>query len=502
MPSASFATVTPSRRLRSSSLSLARALPLALSLVPALALAGPPDLQSGDDHDPSIYGGQAAQYCGWPTAVYLDFGFSACTGTLVHPSLVITAAHCPDSTSGKNVTIRFGEGFGGGEGAVAATCYSNPSWTGAVGPQDFGYCRLSQPVNDVPIVPPAFGCEVSAITAGREVVIVGFGESDNGGSGSKREVTTTIQSIGQQALIGGNGADACFGDSGGPVYIQLKSEFGGDDTWRAFGITSGGGECGVGGIFALMHVAIPWIEQHSGIDITPCHDSEGNWAPTPDCGAIPYDPGNGAANGDWSSGCSNGSVSGFSGLCGDPFGSGEDMDPPSVNITAPSNGDVFDIPVGETQAEVTIDVAADDGEGFGVAEVRLLINGSEFAGNTDTSAPYTWTLVFGQGAYTITAVAEDWTGNEATSTAVGIGVGQDAPDVPDDGGGDEAGTTEGGTDTGVDEAGSADEVGDAGDDAGITVTADCTCSTDERGSGNSWLAGLGLLALFGVRRRR
>lgn len=471
---------------------------LALSLVPTLALAGPPDIEAGADHDPNIYGGAAVEYCGWPSAVYLDFGFSACTGTLVHPSIVITAAHCPDSTSGKNVTIRFGEDYAGGERAVAATCYSNPGWTGAVGPQDYAYCKLSQPVTDVPIVPAAFGCDVSALTIGREVVIVGFGESNNGGSGSKREVATTIVAIGDSAFIGGNGKDACFGDSGGPVFIQLKSEFGGDDTWRAFGITSGGADCGSGGTYSLMHEAIPWIEQHSGIDVTPCHDSEGNWAPTPDCGAMPYEPGNGSGAGTWASGCSEGPVSGFGALCGDAFGSGEDMDPPTVSIATPGNGDVFDIPPGETQAEVTIEVAADDGDGFGVAQVRLKINGAEFQGNVDTTAPYTWTLVFGQGGYTIEAIAEDWTGNEGVAAPVGIGVGQDAPNVPDpDTGGSESGSDP------SDSGNGNDEVGDTGDSGGgIDVSAACNCSTDEPQPSAPLLAGLGLLGLLGLRRRR
>lgn len=494
-------TWNPRRQLQTTSSIL---LALSLSLLPSIAGAGEPDLQAGEDDDPTIYGGTAAEYCGWPSTVYLDFGGGACTGTLVHPNIVITAGHCPDSTSGTNVIARFGEDFGGGERAVAGTCYSNPGWTGAVGPNDYAYCRLDSAVTDVPIIPPAFGCDVSAISPGREVVIVGFGESNNGGSGSKREVTTTINSISNEAFIGGNGKDACFGDSGGPVFIQLKSEFGGDDSWRAFGITSGGGDCGSGGIYSLMHVAIPWIEQHSGIDITPCQDSQGNWEPTPDCGGIPNDPANGSSAGSWATGCSDGPISGFGGLCGEPFGSGDDTDPPAVSIVSPSNGDVFDIPPGETQSEVTIDVTANDGEGFGVAEVRLLVNGSEFAGNVDSTAPYSWKLVFSPGAYTIEAFAEDWTGNEGQANSVGIGVGQDPPDVPDSDSGDSdsTGTDSGDPTAGNDEVGDGDEVGIGDDDGGVRVSADCNCSTDDPQPISPLLAGLGMLGLLGLRRRR
>jgi MYXO-CTERM domain-containing protein len=484
-------------------------------LLPASATAEDPPtgtdpelgVELGLEQDPLVYGGTAAKPCGWPSAVYLAFGSWACSGTLVHPEIVITAAHCPDSTSGRQATVGFGEGQGGGARSVGATCYSNPAYTGQVGGTDFGYCKLDQPVTDVPIIPPAWGCDTSALSVGREVVIVGFGLSDNGGSGSKREVTTTIAAIGDQAVIGGGGKDACQGDSGGPVYIKLKSEFGGDDTWRAFGITSGGGECGLGGIFSLMHEAIPWIEEDSGIDITPCHDSQGNWAPTPDCGGIPLDPANGM--GSWNTGCSDGPVSGFSALCGEPFGSGDDPDPPIVDIVSPASGTVFMVPQGETQADVAISVNADDGDGFGVADVRLTINGQEFPGNVDSSEPYEWGLVFGPGGYVIEAVATDYVGNESAPDVIAIGVDQDAPSLPGDGDGDggdgdgDSGDGDSGPDTGVD-TGMDDFGGETGGfgGGGAEASIGCACASaaGEQGWGGAGL--LGLLGLLGLRRRR
>ena len=480
----------------------------AASLIPAIAEAGDPphEIQEGLDQDPAVYGGTAAKTCGWPTAVYVGFSGWSCSGTLVHPDIVMTAAHCPNSTTGRPATISFGEGQGGGARQVSATCYSSPTWTGQVGGTDFGYCKLSSSVTDVPIIPPAWGCDLSALTAGREVVIVGFGQSDNGGSGSKREVTTLIQAIGEQAVIGGNGKDACQGDSGGPVYIKLKSEFGGDDTWRAFGITSGGGECGQGGIFSLIHVALPWVESHSGVDITPCHDGDGNWDPTPQCGAIPLDPAN--TNGaSWSNGCSGGPVSGFSALCGEAFGSGDDSDAPSVAIIDPPNGTTYDL-AGGAQVNVTISADADDGDGFGVADVRLVINGQEFPGNRDSSEPYGWNLVFEAGGYVVEAIATDWVGNESAADVITIGVDQDAPPLPQgdgDGDGDEDPAGDEGPSSGDDDSGDGDGgLGDTGDELGIDGDdKGCACSANDAGARSGALLGLlGLLGLASVRRRR
>jgi hypothetical protein len=67
-------TWNPRRRLQTSPTLLALSLGV---LLPSLALAGQPDLQAREGDDPSIYGGAAAEYCGWPSTVYLDFGGAA-----------------------------------------------------------------------------------------------------------------------------------------------------------------------------------------------------------------------------------------------------------------------------------------------------------------------------------------------------------------------------------------------------------------------------------------
>ena len=68
---------------------------------------------------------------------------------------------------------------------------------------------------------------------------------------------------------GGNGVDACFGDSGGPLYLKT------DDGYVVVGITSrayagvpGDRPCAYGGIYVRPDAIIDWIEEVSGKTVT------------------------------------------------------------------------------------------------------------------------------------------------------------------------------------------------------------------------------------------
>lgn len=446
--------------------------------------------------DPAIHGGDAASACAWPSAVYVNFGQGKpfCSGTLVHPDIVITAAHCPEDKKGRSATIHFGEAFETSPRSVKATCYAGASWNGLedinefVGADDYGYCKLEASVTDVPIIPPAYGCDVDELIAGKEVHIVGFGEDNEGDLRTKRAVATTINEITDQANIGGDGRSSCTGDSGGPVFARMS-----DGSWRSFGITSGGegitqpNDCEGYGIYALMHVAIPWIEEHSGVDITPCHDVDGTWNPTPACVAIPSDPAK-THDAVWDKGCSGGPTM-FSELCGAAFVPTDDAEPPSVSIINPSDDAVYDL----APADVPVSVTADDGDGHGVASVTLLVDGEGFPGNTDGAAPYEWPMIFPKGAYTLTALAVDFEGNEALSAPVSIYIEQEPPADETDG------ATAGSSSGGGEESGEA-----SGGAGGFDPIDGCSCSSHSRvGSARGLIpalfAAFGLLAL---RRRR
>lgn len=450
---------------------------LAVLLVPLTAAA------NGDveEEDPLVYGGTDVAPCGWPTTVFLG----GCTGTLVHPQVVIYAAHC-----GANInSVRFGENGNTPSKSVGTKyCKTNPAGPALGSGRDHAFCVLNEAV-DAPIVPPLMGCETNILQPGQEVTIVGFGNADTGPFGIKREVTTTINGISNdEAHIGGGGKDSCQGDSGGPVYVKLTSDKNGDDTWRVFGITSYGGACGGGGSYSMMHIGMPWIEGELAaeqIDLTPCFDSDGNWQPTMGCFGFPRDPSPGY--GSWTNYCDPGPVGAYSGICGEPFNNVPDETPPIVTITAPTQQQTFDT-MGAGSVPVQIDVTADDGEGWGVQSVQLLIDGNAVPNGELFQPPYAWGPNFPAGQFELGAIAVDYADNVGMAEPIFIGVDMEAeePPPPMDDDGAEDGTGSGGGD----DAGQGD---DEGSDKG------CGCSATP--SGGSW-GMLGMLGLAAFRRRR
>src|SRR5690554_1905764 len=155
---------------------------LAAVALPGLALAGQPDSVDALDQDPLIANGSSVAQCAWPTAVAVTSGGGLCTGTLIHPQLVVYAAHC----GGGNKTIRFGENaFSGGRTEAVAFCMTNPDYAGVSDQgHDWAFCRLQNPVTDLPITPPVAGpCENTIIKINQEVAVVGFGQTLSGDTG-------------------------------------------------------------------------------------------------------------------------------------------------------------------------------------------------------------------------------------------------------------------------------------------------------------------------------
>lgn len=379
-----------------------------------------------------VVGGDLVKPCSWPAAGIIISLEQGCTASLVHPEIIITAAHCTaladyvwfgDSTlnqTSKRYAIR--------------SCTNHPDYdekSNLLGKHtDLAYCTLERPVVGVPITPILMGCELEALQPGTPVYQVGFGntsDTSSGTSGNKRQVLTTFNGFSKrhngEALVGEPGKGACHGDSGGPVYIKLpESKFGADAGWRVFGVTSGGdGGCPGEARFGVMSTFVEFVEQHSGMDITPCTDADGTWNPGPMCKEAPLNPF--AVSGDWVGGCSAAPVGGFIQTCGKPFdpdsdsGGGteetdklDDSEAPKALVVTPYPNQR--VPVG---APVEVRVSATDNDQ--VAEVELFLDGNSVGKRN--AGPFRWRLEeLLVGAHSVRSKVTDRSGNAVDSDPV------------------------------------------------------------------------------------
>jgi MYXO-CTERM domain-containing protein len=522
-------------------------------LLPSIlwVLAGGPSLAPMSD-PAAINGGETVEPCGWPSVVLLRGNGYLCTGNLIHPEIVATAAHCI-AVMEPETEVEFGDTANTANAKVDVEyCTGSPDFIDTkdgtipfdeVG-NDWGFCKLVSPITDVEPIPVIYGCEMDLIQPGAEIVRVGFGrETLSTSQFFKRELVTQINEIAftgangwpTQLTEAGNGEGTCPGDSGGPSFIRVPAADGGEDAWRMVAIQStqpledGEGneiECGdAPNNTAVISQGVELIESESGIDVTPCFDTAGGWDPSFECQGFPIDPG--AGGGTWAMGCEPGPLSGFSAACGVSFDVGNpDASAPVVTIVDPA-GDQSLPWEGEAIAIHVIAEADDGPNGWGIASVDLVIlaqDDSELGRFTDENEPWEWDPEFPQGSFRIRAIATDNAGLLANSQDVQIDIGVESEDTGD-GGVDttgEGGTTDepaddDGTDGGDDDEDDGDdESGDDGVDGtgGITGGLDrggdnggCGCRTDRNASSNGFgdgfgIGGLALVVLAAVRRRR
>lgn len=248
----------------------------------AMIAAGPPgaaDLrpETSPREPMTIIGGEFVEPGEFPEVVALLSANFTCTGTVVGPRLILTAAHCFD---GGQYVVHIGDEVDAEAEAIAAQTGSHPDFVPIPLNQDiFDYGYLVTTTD----LPPPYAVPLTSEDEWREVMqwgtdieIVGFGvDPATGESGRKQKISLEINGFSDEGLefyAGGDGRDSCRGDSGGPVFATLA-----DGSRRLVGIISRGSDmCGKRGVYAVPHAGLCWVRDETGEDLT-------GQCPTCDC---------------------------------------------------------------------------------------------------------------------------------------------------------------------------------------------------------------------------
>lgn len=161
-----------------------------------------------------------------------------CTGTLIAPRVVLTAAHCFDSASAATTKVYVGADVvrAPGEWLAVRELRAHPGWDGRR--NDLGAVILEV---DATIAPSKLATEHTP-TAGDLVRVLGFGADDTGRVGGKRSGTARITTSEATVFsIEAAPGMSCSGDSGGPVFATR------DGVEELVAVTSyGDTECRIG----------------------------------------------------------------------------------------------------------------------------------------------------------------------------------------------------------------------------------------------------------------
>lgn len=239
---------------------------------------------------PPVTGGGDAPQGAWPdaAAILYDQGdgqdAQGCTGTLIAPTVVLTAGHCTSPELGTLDHVLVGASSlahpDEGETLPVRKVIAYPGWSSS---SDVAVLVLGKAAHEPPRA-LATGWGRLAIVDGAPVELVGFGAIDDQGLtfvDQLQEARTTITDAACDEVAGchdgarpagelgagGMGIDTCFGDSGGPLYVLTAHGA------LLAGVTSRGYAdatvpCSQGGIYERPDKIADWIEEVAGVRVT------------------------------------------------------------------------------------------------------------------------------------------------------------------------------------------------------------------------------------------
>ncbi len=198
-----------------------------------------------------------------------------CGGSLVASGWVLTAAHCVEDARSRDVSVLLGQrnlDGTGGEQIRVSRIVSHPDYP-SKGYPDLALLELASASQAKPISLASRGMNEAA--PGESAVVTGWGQiSENGPATNElREARVPVveHSVCNRAYGGGiiedamvcagGKTDSCYGDSGGPLFIQR------DNAFVQAGVVSFGERCGladVPGVYARVSSYHDWITAYIG----------------------------------------------------------------------------------------------------------------------------------------------------------------------------------------------------------------------------------------------
>jgi hypothetical protein len=142
-------------------------------------------------------------------------GEVGCTGVIIRPRVVVTAAHC---LAGHPDTVLVGPSAAKGVHVGVAQAWPSPDYRAGAADHDIGLLLLREPLDVAAI--PVRAQPMTDEDAGRSVRFVGFGREDPEERGDARRMQGTAVLGELDALtfsLTPSPSSACAGDSGGPV---------------------------------------------------------------------------------------------------------------------------------------------------------------------------------------------------------------------------------------------------------------------------------------------